>query len=135
MEDTEAGKFLKQLNLEYYSGYSLISILSQKLLADAVLVDSYIEEEVNYSYRWKIYDITIIEHRTVNEEFTSISFEIPFNKDGIDYYELIGEKANQLKKDREYKCSVVIESKRDKCRLFLCGFGRICEYIILMDGV
>lgn len=130
LENTKSGAFLKKLHINYSNSLSLTKNISQNLKKYGKLDDSYKKQDT-FVYHYTVDGIKVIEHRTNTRDHLYVWFEVPLSHRSIPYHALIDEKAELLKDDREYECSVVITSKKDKARIILCGFGDYCQSITL----
>jgi len=139
LEDTTPGSFLKALHINYQGNLSFLGEIRKSLRKAAVLEDEYIEGKSKIDVkRWRIVDSRNKNSFILYEKMGSdggLWFEYPLGVGGLPYASLLGEKAKELKPDREYGGSVYIGSKIDNARLVLFGFGNYCKYIGILGEV
>ncbi len=135
LEDTQAGSFLKQLEIDYANGLDLFTNIHKKLEEKATLKDFYLENKNKIVMIWRINSTVIFEEEEQLSGGLSKTLIMHFDKEGIEWSELLGEeKAHELKPDRKYRCGIVISSEKDYCRLALCGYGKYCKSVMLIEA-
>lgn len=138
LEDTQAGWWIKELDLSYYDDKKyLVNKISERLSEVGILLDTYIEKEDVYVKKWEISTsrgaLIILEKQSqTNDDELFHSFEIPLEPKGIPWKNLIDNQYKQLKPKRKYEHAVTITSSLDKgARLFLFGWGNYCTSIAM----
>lgn len=134
LEDSKAGRFIKSLKLDYENGLYLTTNISKQLKKNARLIDEYIEHEGINVLKYEIAGMIILEKNTQTAEGFQKWFDILLDKEKIEWSGLIGEKSKELQENRKYECPIIISSKKDDCRLILCGFGNYCEYVSIIEA-
>lgn len=135
LEDIEAGWWIKKLGISYTNDYALDYNMSESLKSIGKIIDYYIiDDDISITKWWLLDDIIIEEHNFIQGDNLIRNFYYYYDKPGVLWEELIGERAKELKPNRKYETAVVIRSHRDRCRLLLGGYGQFCEYMYILPG-
>ncbi len=139
IEDTKVGWWIKELGLNYDSGYDLTKLIHSKLPEVGVIEYSYIVNKQQHVNKWiikgKSQAFKIEEYVSGSNGGIDYYYEIHLTPDNVTFSYLIGEMALQLKPG-PYKSGVVyMRSQVDRARLILYGDGVYCKKMALISGV
>jgi hypothetical protein len=131
LEDTDAGWWIKELNLQYDAqDVPLTTQIHKHLISNATQLDTYQTSVDDLTVIWEYCGskcINLVEeiYKSAQGENIWISYEYPIP--GAPWRDVLPEIYTRIKTDQEYGQVAVIESKADKARLFLFGSGNYCR--------